>query len=68
MIGMKFVKDKHNIFIGCDDEHIQKAHQLVTYIDDNDNKKKNELNIVKKYNKTKNINDLYGLYDNINEY
>ena len=66
---IKYVKSKNNIFIGCSVKHIKKAQKLCTYIDDNDKKQKNELDIVKKYIKTKNINDLKELYNNdMNEY
>ena len=66
---IKYVKRKNSIFIGCDHKHIKKAHKLITYNNDNDNKQKNEIDVVKKYNKTKNINDLNGLYNNkMNEY
>lgn len=66
---IKYVKNNDKIFIECDDKHIKKAQSFRNYLDDNENKQINEINLVKKYKKTKNIDDLENLYDkNIKEY
>ncbi len=58
---IKYVKN--DIFIGYDCKHIKKIHKFVKYSDNDIYKKKSELEKVKKYSKTKNIEDLEELYD-----
>jgi hypothetical protein len=53
----------NDIFIGCDYKHIKKVHKIIKYIDNNIDKKKLELEKVKKYSKTKNTEDLEKLYN-----
>jgi len=60
---IKYVKTIDDIFIGCDYKHIKIAQKLFTYCDDDIITKKKELELVKKYSKSKNIKDLENLFD-----
>lgn len=65
---IKYVQDKDNISIGCNTTHMKKVHKLIKYSVDDHQKKKNEIKMVTKYLKTKNLDDVKEISKKINDF